>query len=668
MLSASRLARRRATACAAVAVATTLLTAPFAAAPGAHATTPPEGSAALTIAPVDPLLSADERLVVELVLDNRSRDVSPPTSVELLITAAPIATRYSLSRWFDGQAIAANRSVATVDLPAVAALDEHSVTVSVEADALDLGGAPWGAYGLAASAPSVTGSTSVVVLDEPGDARPTRVAIAAPLDAEDGDDGMLTAAELESATGPRGEARAALSAALAAGATIGVDPVIGASLAALGEDAPEAAVDWIYRADTSGAYPLAYSNADPIALVRAGHYPVEPLGIPRLGGPPLPASAGAIGTRRPVIDATAAVVDGADVDALSAIGTVVISTGALDEELGGRTPSAHATIDGVEVLAADAQLQRLLTASTSAEPLEASNARAEALALLATITRERPSDQRTLAAVLPSTTQGSSMETLDVLAGAGFVETVGVDAALQVEPREADLALTEGPGRTAGADLVQAALAQEAEAARVASIVGDPSTLLASLRLALLAALPDAGRPVTEADHRAIENLGSELTEVRNAVQIVGGSEIHAVGERVPMPITVMNQLEVPAEVVLTVRASNALVNVTQPATTVTVSPGTQQRVQVPVDIVGSGTVLLIAQLHTPDGVPLGQVQTLRVTAQPTIETAVALVLGSAIVLLLVFGVWRSVRKRRAGQAHGDLDAPEAQERTEETE
>jgi hypothetical protein len=622
----------------------------------------------LTIAPIDPLLSADEQLVVEVMLDNRSSAVSPPTSVELLITAAPIATRYSLSRWFAGEAIAANRVLATVDLPAVAALDQHSVTVSVGPDALGLGGAPWGAYGLAASAPSVTGSTSVVVLDEPGDARPTRLALAAPLDAEDGEDGLLTSRELESATGPRGEARTALDAALAAGATVGVDPVIGASVAALGQDAPDAAVDWLERADSPGAYALEYSNADPIALVRAGHYPIDLLGIPRAEGPPLPPSAGAIGTRRPVIDATAAVIDRADLDALSAIGTVVVSTGALDEEVGGRTPSAHATIDGIEVLAADAQLQRLLAEAASPGRLEASSARAEALALLATITRERPSDQRTLAAVLPATTQGSSSDTLTALAGAGFVETVGVDAAVEVEPREAALAVSENSERAAGAELVQAALAQEAEAARIAGIVGDPSTLLASLRLSLLAALPDAGRPVTEADRSAIESLGSELMEVRNAVQIVGGSEIHAVGERVPMPITLMNQLDVPAEVVLSVRSSNALVNVTQPSTTVTVSPGSQQRVQVPVEIVGTGTVLLIVQLHTPDGVPLGQMQTLRVTAQPTIETAVAWMLGSAIVLLLVFGVWRSVRKRRAGQAHGDLDAPEDQELAEETE
>ncbi|ERG64164.1 hypothetical protein L332_06815 [Agrococcus pavilionensis RW1] len=667
MLSAGRLARRSASACAVAAVATTLLAAPLTIAPGAVATTGGAESPTLELAPVDPLLSTGEELSLEVALDNRSRSIAPATTVDVLLTASPIATRYSLSRWFAGEAIAANRVVATVELPAVAALDEHSVTVSIDADALGLEGAPWGAYGLAATAPSVTGATSVVVLDEPGEASPTRLALSAPIDAPTGPAGLLDAEQLEASTGDGGDARAALDAALGAGATIGVDPAIGASVAALGDDAPEAAIDWLDRADGPDAYALRYSNADPIAMARAGEYPIEPLGIPREDGPPLPASAGEIGAREPVIDATAVAIGDAELAALAAIGTVVVTTSSLDEEIGGRTPSAHATIDGVDVLAADAELQRLVTAAAAVDPLEAAHARAEAMALLATITRERPSDPRTLAAALPATTQGSTVELLDDLAAAGFVETVGVDDALELEPRDARLAEADAAPSTEGAELVQAALAQEADAARIAGIVGDPSTLLASLRLSLLTALPDAGLPITEEDRQAIEGLGGELADLRTAVEIVGGSEIHAVGESVPMPVTIVNRLDVPAEVVLSLRASNALVNVSQPSTTVTLAPGSQQRVQVPVEIVGTGTVLVIAQLHTPGGVALGQVQTLRVTAQPTIETAVAWVLGSAIALLLVFGIWRSVRKRRSGQARGDLDAPGSSVAAEET-
>ena len=96
--------------------------------------------------------------------------------------------------------------------------------------------------------------------------------------------------------------------------------------------------------------------------------------------------------------------------------------------------------------------------------------------------------------------------------------------------------------------------------------------------------------------------------------------------------------------------------NVDEPRLEVTIAPTSQQRVQVPIDVVGTGTLRMIVQLHTPDGVPLGQSQSLRISAQPTIEVAVAWALGIAIVLLLGFGLLRSIQKRRRGQARGDID------------
>jgi hypothetical protein len=363
-----------------------------------------------------------------------------------------------------------------------------------------------------------------------------------------------------------------------------------------------------------------------------------------------------VGTRLPVIDATEAIVRQGELESLAAAGTVVLSTASLDEQLEGRTPSANVSVNGVNVLAADAELQELVHAAAESEGSAAADVRARVMGLLATITRERPSDPRTLAAMLPATTTGDTAALLADLAEAHFVTTAGIDAALEVPQRQASLAEIEDPERNAGADLVRAALEQEAEAAQIASIVDEPAALLAELRLSLLVALPDAGQPVTDADRSAIESLGNAMAEVRTAVEIVHGSDIRAVGESVGLPITIANELDVPANVVLTVRPTNALMNVDEPRLEVTIAPTSQQRVQVPIDVVGTGTLRMIVQLHTPDGVPLGQSQSLRISAQPTIEVAVAWALGIAIVLLLGFGLLRSIQKRRRGQARGDID------------
>jgi hypothetical protein len=660
MLSAGRLARRRATACAVVALATALLTAPLLDAPAAGATGAPEDLTAeapqLIIAPVDPLLQDGESLELELTIDNQTDDPTASTTVEVLLTSQPIGTRYSLSRWIDGEAFMASSRIAEVDLPAVAALDRVTVRTTIDAETLGLDERSWGPYGVAASGAEFEGVTTMIVRDEPGEASPTTLALAAPIDSRIDESGLLDAEQLETATALGGAPRTALDAAMGANATIGVDPAFGASAEVLGDEAPELATAWIDRADRPGTYPLLYGNADPIAQLRAGVYPLEPLGIPRADDDPLPASTGSLGRRAPVIDATEAIVQQGELEALAGAGTVVLSTAMLDEQLGGATPSAHARIDGVAVLAADAQLQELIHAAAGADAETAADLRAEVVALLAAITRERPSDPRTLAAVLPASSLGDSAALLADLAEAQFVETTGIDAALEVPARDATLRQIDDAQRNAGADLVTAALEQEAEAARLASIVDDPANLLAELRLAVLAALPDAGSDVTELDRLAIEALGSSMSEVRNAVQLVAGSDIHAVGESVPLPITITNELDVPANVVLSVRATNALVSIPESRIEVAVAPTSQQRVQVPIDVVGTGSLLIVAQLHTPDGVPLGQIQYLNVTAQPTIEVAVAWTLGIAVVLLLGFGILRSVLKRRRGQARGDID------------
>ncbi|WP_413317524.1 DUF6049 family protein [Agrococcus sp. 1P02AA] len=661
MLSGGRLARRRATSCAVALLATAALAAPLLAPAAASATGAPDEPApqepSVRIAPVDPLVGDGEGLVLELELDNASAEPTAASTVDVLLTSAPIGTRYSLSRWFAGEGFLASSVVATVNVPAIAADDDYALRTTISAEQLGLDDRAWGAYGIAAATETYGAANSVVVRDAPGEAQPTTLALAAPIDSGVDATGLLGAADLEATTEFGGAARSALDAALDSGATIGIDPAFGTSVEALGADAPEAAVEWLERADTRETYPLLYGNADPLAQLRAGTYPLEPLGIPRADGRrPLPASFGSTGSRDPVIDATRSSVQQEELASLTEAGTLVVSTGMLDEELGGATPSAGVEVDGVRLLAADAQLQQLIDDSAAADPLEASAVRAQVLALLATVTRERPSDPRTLAAVLPPASRSDPSALLDDLAGARFVETAGLDAALEGPAREAALAPIDEPELGEGAALVAQALEEEAAVASIASIVDEPSTLLAELRLALLVALPDAGSPVTDADRTAIANLAGSLSEVRSAVQIVPGSPIRAVGESVGLPVTITNDLDVPANVVLTLRPTNALVSVDQPRVEVTIAPSSQQRVQVPIDVVGTGSLLVLTQLYTPDGVPLGQTERMSISAQPTIEVAVAWALGAAIVLLLGFGILRSIQKRRRGEARGDID------------
>jgi len=73
---------------------------------------------------------------------------------------------------------------------------------------------------------------------------------------------------------------------------------------------------------------------------------------------------------------------------------------------------------------------------------------------------------------------------------------------------------------------------------------------------------------------------------------------------------------------------------------------GTRAQVQVPVQALGSGKVLLNAQLVSPSGRPLGQLEQVTVRAQPT-DTWGLWVLGAVAALVLLVGLVRALRRPR---------------------
>ena len=85
------------------------------------------------------------------------------------------------------------------------------------------------------------------------------------------------------------------------------------------------------------------------------------------------------------------------------------------------------------------------------------------------------------------------------------------------------------------------------------------------------------------------------------------------------------------------------------------VAAGSRVRVPVSVDVVAAGSGVIRLEVRTPEGVAL-DTATLRITTQPAFETILLVVVGLAAALLLGFGIFRSIRKRRSGAARGDID------------
>lgn len=600
------------------------------------------------IAAVDPVLDAGQDLVVRVSVGTSADE---DLDVDLLVGARAVATRSALTQWIEGDGAPALTDVATATIPAGAS----SVDVTVPAAELPWSAATSGAMLLAADVEGVEDRIrSLVTLDLPGGG-PTGVALTMQTTTPETDAGLLSADELEASVTDGGTLADQLAVGRA-GAALGIDPIVPASIAALGDDAPDEAVAWLEAATAlPQTYALPYGGADPVAIARSDVDVPGLEGIPGPDGAVLPASLAEVPTSiAPVVDATGASLDDALLAQLGGASTVVLDTDDLDETLDSRTPDAHAVVGGVSVLVADAELQRLVRDAVTAGGVASSDGIARALALLATITREAPSLQRTLVAALPvDTDPAAALALQEAIGSTAWLEQAGVAQALAQPARTADLVASEATeAETDAAARIASLVSTTTAAESIATTLEDPAMLVAPLRLQLRAAIAATSR-ADDAD--AVTRFSELVAPLRSPVTIVEGGETALLGSPAELQVTLDNALEVDVTVHLSARTGTNAVSLPDEPIEIVVPAAGRVRVPMPVDVVAAGSGTIRLDVSTPAGVSL-DTAALRVNAQPAFETILLVVVGLAAALLLGFGILRSVRNRRAGRSRGDID------------
>ncbi len=614
--------------------------------------TPPVAVAAddpdAVVAASDPVLASGQDLVVEVALGDA---VSVDTDVDVRVGARALTTRSALTQWLDGTSSPALSSVATATIPA----GSSRVEVTVPAAELPWSASTSGAMVLSADVDGLDEPLRSLVTRDLPESGPTGLALTMQSTTPETESGLLTADELEAASAPDGVLAAQLAVA-ETGVALGIDPILPASIAALGDDAPDAAQAWL---DAASALPqtfaLPYGGADPVVLARSAAQIPPIAGIPAPDGTVLPPTLAEVPTTiATVVDATEAAVDDALLGSLAADATVVLDTAALDEQLDRVTPGAHATVGGASVLAADAELQRLVRSAVLADGTASEDGIARVLALLATITREAPSLQRTLVAALPYDADPASALALQTAVGSvGWLETATVADALGEPAREAGLvAASPSAADTDAASRVTAIVAASAVAESLATTLADPGSLVAPVRLQVLAAIAATSR---DGDAGAVERFEALIAPLREPVTIVEGGDAALLGSPSELPVTLQNALDVDVSVQLVARTGTNAVSLPDDPIDVVVPAGGRVRVALPVDVIAAGDGVVRLEVRTPSDAVLDAAST-RIVAQPAFETILLVVVGLAAALLLGFGILRSVRNRRAGTARGDID------------
>ena len=634
------------------------------------------------IAPGGPMVSS------VTIQNDAAAELSKGTAtVEL--NSTPLANGAALDAWLDeGTAAGAFEQIASEPTPSVAEGSSETVTVVADAKKVDklspgvypvraqLSGARTDAQGWDLDA------TSVLVVSP--DERETAVLV--PLTATPESGALLSADELAALTAPDGNLTGQLDAITDSTAILAVDPAIPASIRMLGSSAPTSATDWLQRLEalSNDVFLLRFADADAAVqahaklpallrapdltpLLRPEDFPATtptpsteptddetaaPSDEPELpGNDELLAIAGAhqgILWPRPEVTAKdlAAFDKYLDEDALTILSSDAVT---------GRS-TAHSTAAGHDLLVADSAASARLSAAVELADRSAVDRELAAAAGHAFFAAGKKKSA-TVVVALDRSESRSPAALRDALS-AFASSKVTLDRLKAQKP--ASVSLKKDPDTTRVPGL-KSMLSGEKRLTSFASILTEPALLLAPERIRLLRATAvgaDDGEYTTATAEHA-----KRVRTTLGAVGIQRPKPVQLFTSAAPLPVWIRNDLPWEINLQLIGSPSNRRLDMQQVTPVQALGSGVT-RIDVPLEaLVASGEVDVTFTLRSDSGVQIGQRAVANVTLRADWERIGLGILGGVIGLLLIFGIVRTVRRKKADAAERETEnAPDAAE------
>ncbi|MGY1740469.1 MULTISPECIES: DUF6049 family protein [unclassified Blastococcus] len=500
--------------------------------------------------------------------------------------------------------------------------------------------------------------------------------------------------------------------------TLAVDPALLEALAEMAEgpydvageedagQGTEAAAAFLERLRTlARVHPvvaLPYGDADVDALTTAGLPAVAARTLPGTGtaaavpaapeegGPPVDqAGAGArivrdvlgVESRTDLVWAAGGTVHGQTLGLLrdGEISSVVVSSAGLADGgeavgLGSGGAAARTTLaEGSEGLVADAELGALVgDADAAAGGVRLAGQRYVAeLALLARQAGGDPVAPRTVLVAPPRELDADPDGLAAMIASTSQVP--GVRSVVVDELLTGPTAQTGGltpPADPAGLDPAVLADVQAAVGVRddlAGAVVGDPAAALAPYDAAAARATSVALRDDPERAREAAADLHRTMDGLLDRVTLLSPADgtYSLASSDAPLVLTVQNELPFAVSVLLQVRTRSGVGLSVEDIGVQQLEPGERTTLQVPTEVRQSGRFAVTASLTTPDGGALGSPVDLQVTSTAYGVISLAITIGAAALLGLLFlrrGVLFLLRRRAGAGAEDDelqLPAPE---------
>ncbi len=682
----------------ALAVVVGAFVAPAAMGPAAIAAVPAVESPAAAEISVDVVPAAagvlrpGEDLTLSVVVANRSSSTLPAGIATVYLDRAVVGGRDGLATWLAEPDAAlpleADRgdAIAQVASPELFPGESTSLaTIVVPAAAVGFDEtAPFGARRLSVLVASPDtrpgeGRSTITVNPDAG-FTPTGLAIALPITLPASTSGAVSGELLESYTSQGGLLARQLDAAFGRPVALGIDPRIIASIRLLGSSAPESVTAWLARLESAPnqTFPLSYADTDIAATSQAGGGVLVPTSfaidtdlfpeeVGAESASPGPSPSGEPATpSAPDLDSfldwtysttgiawpRAGTVVEEDLDTFAAAGltTTILSSENSTLGEGPTTGNAAGTIGERPVLTSDAIISDLLSDAVDAPTFagwEAAMVRLTAsLAALATEDPDAGAGRTVLATLGRSDALGGFRlsDTIAAVGAIGWSAPATLLDARSTTPAAGEI--VDMPVAAVQIQGLQSLFASEAAVAQFATIAADPSVLTGERRLSLLALASQSWNPAEPAWATEVADYLATSDEILSAVQVETAT-ITQWSDSGPLPITISNNLSVPVTVVVTVTSRTAILDVTEPQVRVEIAANSQNRASIPVQSVANGKVVITISLTSETGVPIAQPAQAEITVQAGWETAVTSVLAGLILLVFVFGIIRTVRRRR---------------------
>lgn len=716
--------RRALTALAAGALATAAVltgAVPAGAAPADTATpapTPTPSASALTAsvtADGGGVLSPGKDLGVSVTVSNPTDTAYSSGSVTLWMDPTPQSGRHALTSWL-GSTDKPSDAVPLGQAQLNTLEPGSSTVVRVSAPAATL---PFAAhttsdvFGLGASvkAGSAAAEPRASVVWYPGGAATqASVNVVMPIVTPAGSDGLIASDDLATYTAPNGILTRELDGLVGhTTVTVGIDPMIIASIRVLGNAAPASAVEWLTRLSElpNDTFSLGYADADAVGQLQAGlPAPLAPTSLAYAVDPknftpePTPVGEPSTPTATPSPRSTTATptptatpgpvvpdlnsllawdysltgiswpgdktVRRADLAPLAAAGltTTIVSgsnTNAGDLE---STPDAPIASGTDRMVASDQRLSEALRQAVSAPSDVAWNAAMSKVnAQLELISQESGTARKLLVALDRSwPSSGTQLErTLNALFSSPWSAPASFPTVRDATPT-AGLDLVDAPESAERITDIRALVQDEGSLGQFATVLDDPTRLTGRTRAELLTLFAVSWQNPRTDWAAAVTKSRATTVETLHSIRILPTENVNLVSAQGSIPFTVSNELPGDAvTVVLTASPSNSRLEVDQ-STTKRIPQDSRATVLVPVKAkVGNGQVVLSLHLYSPTGVPIGDPTSVTVDVHADWEGIGALIFGILLVLLFGFGIVRNILRRRSKKGEGDADATDGE-------